>query len=414
MKKSLLLSLVIAFLMMFGLTACSTSNAASSGDHPPAAEEMNSASETISELDRHKIAVMVYDRGDDEVISFRRYLTEYIGEAFNVEFLYSDGVLTEDEAQEFIRSAAEYGAEGVMSFITTDLKAEVELCAELKLYYIVASGSVSNEVFASVEDNPYFLGTVGPGSFIEYKAGADMAHHFIEKHPEETEYFVLSGGGCFGNEMHLQRTKGILDTLANAYGVEFEKGSEEIARSDVPVFFENGELKICVCPGYHTIDQYLEMAKTEYKNHPYQTVLAVLPATYIQSEIKGAHYAVVDCYSETNLQLFGSGSLDYLVGKYSSIIGPSFAALYNAITGHAEDFRDHGKGFHITQGFWISDSEESFEEKYVLSSSVAVNAFNYEDLQQVIRTFNPDASLDDLRALAEAYTFKDAVARRAN
>ena len=67
----------------------------------------------------------------------------------------------------------------------------------------------------------------------------------------------------------------------------------------------------------------------------------------------------------------------------------------------------------ICQGFWSSDSREDYEEKYSLASSIEKEAYNYEDLQKVMAEYTPDATLEDLRKLAEAYTYEDAVARRA-
>ena len=277
---------------------------------------------------------------------------------------------------------------------------------------MMASGTVSDEDFASVEDNPFFLGVIGPGAFIEYKAGSDMAAYFAEK-KGSNEYFILSGGAAYGNAMHQRRTQGILDTLASAYNVKFEKSTEELSMTEEPVHIQEGNLKICICPGYISRDQFFEQIKGEYESDQYDTVLSVLGISRMADVVKGTRLGVIDCYSETNLQMFASEELQYLVGKYSSIIGPSFAVMYNAITGHAEEFRPRGKSFHITQGFWSSDSREDFEEKYTLASSVEINAYNYEDLQKVIREFNPDATFEDLKALAEADTFKAALERRA-
>jgi hypothetical protein len=183
--------------------------------------------------------------------------------------------------------------------------------------------------------------------------------------------------------------------------------------TEEPVYIQEGDLKICICPGYISRDQFFEQIKGEYESDQYDTVLSVLGFSRMADVVKGTRLGVIDCYSETNLQMFASEDLQYLVGKYSSIIGPSFAVMYNAITGHAEEFRPRGKSFHITQGFWSSDSREDFEEKYTLASSVEINAYNYEDLQKVIKSFNPDAAYEDLKALAEADTFKDALERRA-
>ena len=361
--------------------------------------------------DPHTIAVLVYDFTDDEVVSFRKYLKEYIGEIFNVNFVYSPAIASGEEALAFIRQAADYGAEGIMSFNSYDLEAEVNLAAENEMYFMMASGTVSDKDFARVEDNPYFVGVIGPGSFIEYKAGSDMAKFFMEKGFTD-EYFILSGGGCLGNEMHRLRTEGILDTLQNAYGAHFDMSSYDAAVSQEPLHLSAGDLTVHVSPGYFTFDEYLEMARTECGSHPCQVVMSVLPAVKLSDELRDAHVGVIDCYSESNFRLFTEGHLDYVCGKYSSIIGPSFAAMYNAISGHAQEMRPNNKAFHITQGFWFSKDREDYTEKYVLANSLEINAYNYEDLQNVMIPYNEEASFEDLKTLAEHYTYRDALERR--
>lgn len=405
MKK--ILSFILAAVLVLALAACGTATTPSSDG-----SGTSDANASQTELAPHTIGVLVYNFGDDEVVAFRKYLMEYIGPAFNVTFLYSGNITSQEEEMEYIQQAIDNGAEGIMSFISQDLEAEVELCAQNEVYYLLASGTVSDEEFAKVEKNEYFLGAFGPGTFIEYKAGADMANHFASR-KGSNEYFILSGGASLGNAMHQQRTQGMLDTLQTAYGVSFEQSSEEMALTDVPLELEAGELKICICPGYISRDEMFETIKAEYIKHQYENVLSSLAISRMAEIVKGAKIGVVDCYSETNLQLFNNGTLDYISGKYSSIIGPSFAAMYNAITGYGQELRTSGNAFHIAQGFWSSENAEDYEEKYVLASSMEMNAYNYEDLQQVINVFNPDATLDDLKELAGAYTFKDAVERRA-
>lgn len=395
--------LLVTFLLMLGLFACGQAESGPAPSGNAGAEE---------ELSAHTIGVIVYNHADDEVIAFRKYLMDYIAPAFNVNFIYSGSITTVEEELEYIQQAIDGGAEGIMSFLSQDIEAEVKLCSENGVYYMLASGTVSDEDFAKVEHEPYFLGVVGPGSFIEYKAGADMADHFASRKSSD-EYFILSGGASLGNAMHLMRAEGMLDTLQTLYGVSFEQSSEELAATAEPLHLEAGNLKICICPGYISRDEMFEEIKEEYVKHQYENVMSVLAISRMADIVKGAKIGVVDCYSETNLHLFTNGTLDYLSGKYSSIIGPSFAAMYNALTGHAEGLRDHGNAFNITQGFWSSDSEEDYEEKYVLASSIEMNAYNYDDLQHVINVFNPDATLEDLENLAAHYSFKDAVARRA-
>lgn len=406
MKK--LIAIMLILLLALGAAACSSGNQ----ETETPADSDNSGSEQVENEAEHTIAVLVYDRADEEVLSFKNYLENYIAEAFGVKFLYSESISSQKDAMEFLENAADYGAEGVMSFNSYDLKKEVEFCKDKGMYFMMASGTVTDEAFKSVEDNEYFLGTVGPGDEMEYTAGVNLANAGLSFTDKKESVFILSGGSAIGNEMHRLRTVGLLEKYENAYGVQFSKKPEEIAASEDIFEEESKDLKICVCPGYLSVPELLERAKEKYESGDYNVVLGVLPVTRMLSEIKGAKLGIVDCYSQTNQSLFSTGELNFVTGKYSSIIGPSFAAMYNAITGHADEFRDNGKAFRIKQGFWSSDSREDFDEKYSIASSIEKCAYNYEDLQKVIKKYTPDATLDDLTRLAEAYTYEDAVARR--
>lgn len=404
MKKILIM--LLAMLMIVSAAACSSGSGSGQSEEPETQEQ---------EETKHKIAVVVYDRTDDEVISFKNYLENYIAPIFDVEFLYSDTLRTEDEIQKFISDASDNGAEGIMSFLSMDLKGEVELAADKGMYYMLASGTVTDEAYESVADSEYFLGVIGPGDEMEYTAGANLAAAALNlrEGDEKDSYFVLSGGGANRNEMHRLRTVGLLERFEDAYGVKLEKSPEDIAASDEVTKIETDKFSLCVCPGYLVDDDVYNRSVEEYKAGDYDIVLGVLPVTKMLNEIKDARIGVVDCYSQTNQHLFNTGQMSYVTGKYSSMIGPSFAAMFNAITGHAEDFRDNGRAFRIKQGFWSSDSREDYDEKYSMASSIEKCAYNYADLQSIMKEYTPDATLDDLKSLAEAFKYEDAVARRA-
>ena len=398
-----LLAFLIAVTLIFSILACSRIDKADSDT----AETV-----PVQGADSYKIGVIVYNLKDEEVLSFKKYLEEYIAEVFpGITFLYSDSIRTEEEELEFIQEACDEGVDGFLSFLVQDLKKEVELCAKNKVFYMAASGSVADEVFKEVEDNPYFVGIVGPGADMEYQTGFDMAGYFAEQRYGD-EYFILSGGSPIGNDMHLQRTIGILDKLQEAYGVTFNQTSEDIARSQKPVHMDIGDLKVCVMPGYIAYDEFLDPAEEEYRKDQYQVVLSVLPIAGMADIIKGSRLGVIDCYSDTNLRLFNGGRLNYVAGKYNSIIGPSFAAMYNAVTGYGGEFRDDGKAIKMVQGFWYSSDRNDYAEKYSLANSVVKNAYNYEDLGKVCKVFNPDATMEELKDLIAAYTYEDALTRR--
>ena len=395
MKK--LISLLLAVVLCLGLAACGASG------------QTTAAQETAKV---HQIGVIVYNLGDEEVIGFRNYLQGYIEKTFeSVKFVYSESIRTQEQEMAFIQKACDNGVEGFMSFLTYDLAAEVELCEKNGAYYMLASGTVDDDEFAKVEDNPYFLGMFGPGMESERALGADMAEHFIKEHPSK-RYFILTGGASLGNDMHLQRTIGILETLLSQPGVTFTGNISLLAQSTRVTSFATDDFMFTVCPGYIATDESaFNAAKDTLSTGSYDAALSVLPPAEVVNYLGTSTLGVVDSFNERNFQLFNKGKMDYLAGKYSSVIGPAFALMYNAITGHAEDFRQDGKALKVHQCLWIAEGADDFNAKYALSQSESMNAFNYEDLSAVIREYNPKATLADLLTLAEGCSYEAVLAR---
>ena len=394
-----LTALLLALCLCLSLAACAAA---------PAAPSSGSGSET----EVHKLGVIVYDTGDEEVIGFREYLQGYIEDNFEmVKFVYSGSIGSGEEELDFIRSACEESVEGFLSFLSYDLRAEVALCEELGAYYLLASGTVSAEDFDAVAENPWFLGVFGPGQPFEFQAGADMARFFLRE-KVGSRYFILSGGAPLGNEMHYQRTLGILDAFSSAYGVVFPSTRAELAMAEKPITVETERVTVTICPGYVSGEAFFQTAKETFEAGEYDAVLSVLPPVDMIDVIGKTPLAVVDSYNTRNFQLFAKDTLKFVVGKYNSLVGPAFALMLNAVTGHAADFRDGGRALRVTQGFWMSDSAEDYNEKYALSTSATMNAYNFDDLSRVIRLFNPEADVNELIALAEACSFSAVRARR--
>ena len=373
-----------------------------------------SASSSAASASKHIIGVAVYNVSDNEVIMFKDYLVNYIANvAFeDVQFVYSGSITEKEQYLSFIDDIAALGGKGIMGFTNIDLEAEVNRCADHGMYYIRASGTVSEEDYAKVADSEFFLGCVGPGIDVEFGSGKAMAESFIAKN-KDRRFFVMSGGAPYGNEMHYQRTLGILDAFEAGYGVDLGQ-TEKLAGSDKAVTIEHDDVFVVIAPGFVSRDAMKQSVLDAFRSGHFDVVLSTLPINPIKGELESAGVEIgqVDCYSQENQLLFASNRLSYLVGKYGSIVGPSFAAMYNAVTGYGDDFRDKGKAFKIEQGFWSSDSPEDFDEKYQFASNVTSPAYNYEDLQSVCKQFNPSATFEDLKKLAEASSFEDAKKRR--
>ena len=395
-----LFSILLAVLVVFGIVSCA-SNAQKDED------------------EKHKIGVAVYDVTDDEVIAFRDYLTGYIQECFpEVEFCYSYAIRSEEEEMKFLEDACAEGVEGVMSFITYDLSKEVGYCASKGVYYMLASGTVTEEDYEAVADEPYFLGVVGPGGEIERQAGADMADYFIHEMDGDS-YILFTGGASQGNEMHRVRSVGALEVFEKEFG-DLGRDVEELAVTEEPVRLVAEGMDLTVFPGYTTREEVAEKATEELESggfddgDGYDLALSMFSMYSMVDVLErlGIKQGVVDCYSMTNKELFADGTLCYVAGKFSSTIGPSFAAMYNAITGYGEDFREDGRAFRMTQGYWLAKDKKEYNDQYALATGVYVNAYNYEDLCSVMKVYDESASFEKLKTLTEAYTREEAESRR--
>lgn len=367
-----------------------------------------------SGLDLHKIGVATYNIKDAQVMMFKEYLDGYIKECFtDVSFLYSDSIGSGEEMMSFLQACADNECDGILLFYTSDLKKEVEFCADHGMYVIRASGNASDADFQAVADNPWFLGEIGPGSETEYEEAANMARAMFQ---ENGAYVILSGGAFMGNEMHRQRTVAILDTLQELAGSNLKQSSQILAMVTEPTYAETEGLKVYVCPGYVELEVFGAPASEAIQTGEYSAVLSVIPVTPLMDALNSVeiHCGTIDCFSEDNFFGFKKDKVSYVAGKYQSEIGPAFAALYNAVTGHADAYRDNGKAFRLHQGFWTASSSDEYDRMYALARGAAITAYNYEDLYSVILTQNPESTFADFQALTEACSYEDCLARRAS
>lgn len=403
MKKHL--AFLMIFVMLISMAACGA-------QMTDAIANQDAAKAEASGLELHKIGVATYNIQDAQVMMFKDYLDKYIKECFSdVTFLYSNSITNSEEMMEFLKACAENEVEGILSFNSYDLKKEVEFCAEKHMYLIRPSSTSSDADFASVAGNPWFVGEIGPGNALEYQAAADMTKAMAG---EDASFVILSGGAFMGNEMHRIRTIAILDTIQSIYGVQFAQSPAELAASAEPAYLEADGVRIAVCPGYVELEVFGAPASEVISSGEYSTVLSVIPVTPLMNALNSAAIkcGVVDCFSEDNYFGFHKEKLGYVAGKFQSEIGPAFAALYNAITGHADAYRPDGKAFRLVQGYWTAASASEYDSMYALASGAAVNAYNYEDLYSIIQELNHDADFQSFKAMVEAYRYDDCLARR--
>lgn len=365
---------------------------------------------------QYTIGVAAYDPDNAEMEMFMNYYRDYIAEGFPVKFYFSGRITSAEEEQAFIRTMKEQGAGGVISFYGNDIGPVLETCAEEEMYYVLASGTLSDEDFAAAEDNPYFLGTIGPRPDAEKQAGADMAAYFTEIGAKKL--LLLSGGAAAGNYMHYARVQGMLEALEIP-------DAEALASAQETAAVQAGDREVTVVPGYFSRDEGRAAVEKALGEGDYDAVLCAYNIDTIvpllqQREAEVGHSiraGTVDSFTAANFEIikqkdaFGNPQIDYIEGKYASMAGPAFAAMCNALNGDLDVVKPDGKAFRLYQGFWNARSPEEYVELYGYTTGIYENAYSCADLMQVIRAFHEDADFDALQALTEAYDIESVKAR---
>lgn len=366
---------------------------------------------------QHKIGVVVFDQDNPELRMFMNYYREYIEGGFPVQFYFSDEISSADDEIAFIQEMKEQGVKGIISFYGLGIQDIIKACEKEEMYYVLGSGTISEDDFNAVKSNPWFLGTIGPASEEEVKAGEDMAASFAEQGAKS--YLLLSGGAGSANYMHYSRTLGMLNSLADKFGLTYSEEPEVLAAVAENTVIETGndEISITICPGYFGSGDGDANLAQALKDDQYDAVLGSVGVYPVMDQLIEAEagygedmlIGTIDCFSQENLDLIqaedakGNSQLNYVKGKYASMVGPAFAALYNAMDGNADIVKPDGEAFRLEQGFWSADGADEYRELYGYTQDIYENAYSCADLMKVIKTFDEDADFDQLKALTEAY-----------
>lgn len=375
MKK--LLSVVLALVLVFSLTACSGS---SSGE-----------GKTV------KIGVLVADVSGEEALGFRSYYENYIAKNYNVEFTYTEQLQDAAAEKSAIEKFAAQGYDAILSLSGSDRATQLETASANKLYYAVASGMLDDAQYEQFKANEYFVGQIGPSMDTEFQAGYDMGKHFADQGVKSVAIY----GAFIPNPMHVYRAAGVLAGLGCTYGGAAEK--DAIVGQ---IFADQGIDVSKVTPGSVEVVGYFQgFGDTTFdelfaliSKGPEAFLSVGMATTFFAEALNGASlpYADIDSFTSGNLTNMKDGSLVYLAGKYSSSVGPIFAAVMNAVNGNA--VRDaEGNAISISQNYMVATDSATFET--IFNGDKGDNPiFSKEVLDTVIGK----VSYDDFKKLVES------------
>ena len=330
--------------------------------------------------DEIRIGVLVSDVSGEEAVAFRNYYTQYIAPEYNVTFTYTEQLT--DAAGEIaaIEQFAGQNYDAIISLSANDRASQIEACEEAEMYYAIASG-MDDTVYETYQSYEYFVGQIGPSMETEYQAGLALGQYYADR----IENSVAIYGAFIPNPMHVYRMAGLLTGLGATYGgatgeaivdeIYADNGvtASEIALEDVTVSYLAG-----------FGDSTMTEVGTIIATNPDAFLSVGMATTFFAALLNEADipYADIDSFTASNGTNMQSGSLEYLAGKYTSSIGPVFAAVYNAVNGNKIEDAD-GNAISIGQGYWVATSYEQFQ-LFQTADSATNPIYNKELLDTVI------------------------------
>lgn len=248
------------------------------------------------------------------------------------------------------------------------------------MYYAIASG-MDDTIYETYKNNEYFVGQIGPSMSTEYEAGLAMGEYYADK----IEDSVAIYGAFIPNPMHVYRMAGLLTGLGATYGGATGEAIVGAIFADSGVTASKISLEgktVSYLAGFG--DSTMTEMGTIIATDPDALLSVGMATTFFSAMLNeaGIPYADIDSFTTSNAANMETGTLEYLAGKYTSSIGPIFAAVYNAVQGNKIENAD-GSAISISQDYWVATSYEQFEV-FQTSDSVTDPIYNKELLDTVI------------------------------
>ena len=308
-----------------------------------------------------KIGVLVSDVSGEEALGFRAYYEDYIAKNYDVSFTYTEQLADAAAEKSAIEKFAAQGYDAILSLAASDRVTQLETCKEYGLYYAVVSGMLDDAQYEQFKGEEYFVGQIGPSMDTEFEAGFAMGQYFAEQGAKTVGIY----GAFIPNPMHVYRTAGVLAGLGCTYGGASDKdgiagqlfGDQGVDMSKV----ECGDTQII---GYFqgfgdtTFDELFAIIGQQ----PDAFLSVGMATTFFADALNGANipYSDIDSFTSGNAANMADGSLTYLAGKYSSSIGPIFAATLDAVNGNS--VRDaEGNALSISQSYLVATDRDTFD-----------------------------------------------------
>ncbi|MBQ7995227.1 MAG: sugar ABC transporter substrate-binding protein [Bacilli bacterium] len=331
-----------------------------------------------------KVGVLVADVSGEEALGFKSYLQNYVAKQYNYEFIYSPQIESAEQAKSQAETFIGQNCKAIIDMADKNRGDLAKLCNDNQVYFAIGSGMMSDEDFAASKSLEYFVGQIGPNMTTEYETGLAMGQYYKDA-KNVTKIGVY--GAFIPNPMHLYRMAGLLTGLGDTYKGATGQNIVFTVFGDGAQFDASniaGDVAIDYCAGFDNEGAIFATVGQIIAKNPDAFLSVGMTTTFFADTLDGAgvEYSDIDSFTSANGNHMKNGSLGYLAGKYSSSLGPVFAAIKSAIDGKAIR-TEAGEAFSLSQGYWTAKSSEEFE-KFQSADSVENPIFNKTLLDSLI------------------------------
>lgn len=332
---------------------------------------------------KYKVGVITHTTTDFLNLKLKAY-SDYIGKEFETEFTY---YIIENFADESYLSAIEnlcaQGVDGIIAtnFSGTAVMQGLKICEDNGVYLGIGWSQIDERIIEQVYASEYFVG----GSYeSDYQAGYDI---IMSLHETGSENIVAIGYEP-GITCHDRRWEGMMAAFdenpeikkAGEYrGLEFTSAVENFLAAD------------------DTIDGIaITLLGVEYTQEP-------IRAAGREGEVE---IAFID-FSENIQEGLESGFISSAVGgQYVDILFP-FVFMYNVFEGTPLS----DEKVEVPVNFITCNTGEEFVNYMTYLHADGVYAWNTDEIKQVMKKYNPDATADDLLKMGASYSVEDVMTR---
>ena len=280
----------------------------------------------------------------------RAYLENYIGPAYNVKFIFSE-VLKDDAATKtFIENCADAGADAIIDFKSMSGQM-CQICADNDMVYAISGNYIAHPEFLET-DYPNFAGAVGSNNAELGSLFGTWLKDNVEADGTEG-YLIATGIASSGNQQHIEIGQGILNGIADKYGLTFEQDIADLVTVAETTNAANDKgILVTLYPGSPNKETWLPGVSALIQTGQYNTFLSA-GQTYNQSatvvdeveksfgiDIKVASVGALGQTLTTAFNTkdpFGNPSIDLATVKSTSVLTSAlFAITYNALNGDVQ------------------------------------------------------------------------------